>query len=79
MTLLQLDVPLEGVSLRKITVTAPPQLSVARTEAMLDGGTSEKHVTVTGAGHVVIVGGVVSLTVIVCVQVAMLPHVSTPW
>ena len=35
---------------------------------MFGAGTSEKHWTVSGPGHV-IDGGVVSLTVIVCVQV----------
>ena len=56
-----------------VTVTAPPQLSVAVTEAMFGAGTSEKHCTLNAPGQVS-VGGVVSLTVIVCVQVFMLPH-----
>ena len=32
MTLLQLDVPFEATSLTNVTVTAPPQLSVAVTD-----------------------------------------------
>ena len=65
---MQLDVPFVAESLTKVTSTAPPQLSEAVTEAMFGAGTSEKHWTVTGPGQV-IDGGVVSLTVIVCVQV----------
>ena len=45
---------------------------------MFGAGTCEKHWTVTGPGQV-IDGGVVSLTVIVCVQVLTLPHASAPW
>ena len=41
-------------------------------------GTCEKHCTVTGPGQT-IVGGVVSLTVIVWVHVAVLPQASTAW
>ena len=40
---------------------------------MFGAGTSEKHWKATGAGQV-ITGGVVSLTVMSCVQVFMLPH-----
>ena len=75
MTLLQLDVPFEAESPTCVTVTAPPQLSDAVTEPMFGAGTSEKHWTPTAAGQV-IDGGVVSLTVIVCVQVRVLPHAS---
>ena len=67
MTLLQFDVPFVAESPTKVTVTAPPQLSDAVTEPMLGAGTCEKHWTAHGAGQV-IDGGVVSLTVIVCVQ-----------
>ena len=45
MTLKQLDVPFVATSPMKVTVTAPPQLSVAVTVAMLGTGTSEKHCT----------------------------------
>jgi hypothetical protein len=57
-----------------VTMTAP-QLSDAVPPAKSGGGTSGSHCTVTFGGHV-IVGGVVSTTVMVCVQVAMLPHAS---
>ena len=46
------------------TVTIPPQLSVAVTEAIEATGTSAAQVTFNGAGVPVIVGGVVSFTVI---------------
>ena len=75
MTLLQLDVPFEAESLTWVTVT-DPQLSDAVTEVMSGGGTGEKHWTETGAGHV-IDGGVVSFTVMGCVQVFALPHASS--
>ena len=78
MTLLQLELPFEGVSLKWMIATAPPQPSVAVIDVGAGGGTCEKHVTVTGAGHEIIVGGVVSLTVIVCEQKPMLPAKSTP-
>ena len=77
-TLLQLDVPFVATSLTKVTVTAPPQLSVAVTAVVLGAGTSEKHCTVAAAGQVS-TGGVVSLTVIICVQVFMFPHASVAW
>jgi hypothetical protein len=73
MTLLQLDVPFVATSLTKVTVTAPPQLSVAVIKPGVGGKTSEKHWALSAVGHV-IVGAVVSLTVIVCVQVLWLPH-----
>ena len=58
-----------------ITVTGPPQLSEAVTRLMFGASTCEKHWKLNGAGQV-IDGGVVSLTVIVCVHVAWLPHES---
>src|SRR6188472_2689265 len=73
MTLLQLAVPFVATSLTKVTVTAPPQLSVAVTAAMLGAGTAEKHWSVIAVGQV-IEGGVVSMTVMVCAQVFMFPH-----
>ena len=77
MTLLQLDVPFVATSLTKVIVTAPPQLSDEEMMPMFGTGTSEKHWTVEtpGAGQVSM-GGVVSLTVMACVQVAWLPHAS---
>ena len=44
---------------------------------MFGTGTSEKHWTLTAPGQV-IEGGVVSFTVIICVQVPAFPQASTP-
>ena len=66
--MLQLDVPFVATSLTKVTVGAPPQLSVAVTRLMFGAGRVEKHCAVVGPGQV-IEGGVVSLTVIIWVQV----------
>jgi hypothetical protein len=55
-----------------VTVTGPPQLSLAATPASFGGGICEAHDTVALLGHCAITGGVVSLTVIVCVQLALL-------
>lgn len=60
-------------SLIWVTVTTPPQLSVAITLAVLGAGTAEAQLTVTGAGQV-ITGGVWSFTVMICVHSAKLPH-----
>ena len=75
MTLLQLDAPALATSPTWMIVTAPPQVvpSEAVTAVMFGAGTSEKHCTDTGPGQV-IEGGVVSLTVIVCVQSVVRPH-----
>ena len=63
-------------SLMKVTTGAvPPQLSEVMTLAVFGAGTRFAHWTVTFAGHV-IVGGVLSNTLIVCVQVAELPQAS---
>ena len=51
------------------------QLSVAVASVGSQFGTSATHWTEKPAGHV-IVGGVVSLTVIVCVQLDWLPQLS---
>src|SRR5215471_2344272 len=59
-----------------VTVTGPPQLSLATTPASFGGGICEAHDTVTSAGHCVITGALVSLTVIVCAQLTLLLHVS---
>lgn len=58
-----------------MTVTTPPQLSVAITLAVLGAGTAEAQLTVTGAGQV-ITGGVWSFTVITCVHSVKLPQTS---
>ena len=76
-TLLQLDVPFVATSLTNVTVTAPVQLSVAVTDAMLGAGTAAKHWAVSAVGQV-IEGGVVSLTMKTCEQRPTLPHASTP-
>ena len=61
---------------RTVTVTVPPQLSLAVVmPAGFAGGTRLAHETVTGGGQV-IVGGVLSKTVIVCAHVAELLHSS---
>src|ERR1043166_9477999 len=59
-----------------VTVTGPPQLSLAATPASFGGGICEAHDTVASAGHWVITGALVSLTVMVCVQLALLLHES---
>ena len=58
-----------------VTVTTPPQLSVVVTKVILAAGTDPAQDTVTLAGQV-IVGGVISLTVINWAQVAELPQAS---
>ena len=62
----------DDTSPTNVTVTAP-QLSVAVTDDVAAVGTSASHCTVTAEGHVT-AGGVVSFTVMVCVQVVELPH-----
>jgi hypothetical protein len=52
-----------------------PQLSEADTAFVSAAGTSATHCTVTGEGHVML-GGIESWTVMVCVQVVELPHAS---
>ena len=64
----------EGESPSNVLV-AVPQLSEAVTRPVFAAGTSASHCTVTLAGQL-IEGGVVSLTVMVCVHVAVLPHPS---
>ena len=76
MTLLQLDVPFVGESPMWVTVTLL-QLSRAVTDKRFGAGTAEKHWTVTAVGQL-IKGGVVSLTVSICVQVPTFPQASTP-
>lgn len=63
-------------SLTKVTTGAGPvQLSLVVTPAIFGAGTWEAHCTVRLAGQV-IEGGVLSNTVITCIQVAELPQAS---
>src|SRR6266576_3175989 len=57
----------------QLTVTAPPQLSLVVTLLVSGMGTCPAQLTVRLIGQLML-GGLVSLTVIVCVQVALLPH-----
>jgi len=59
-----------------VTVTGPPQLSVAITPESFGGGICAAHDTVASPGHWVITGAVVSLTVMIWVQLTLLPQVS---
>ncbi len=54
-----------------VMVTVPPQLSVATTAASFATGTAEAQLTVVLAGMLVIAGGVISFTVIVCEHPAL--------
>src|SRR5438445_12369325 len=57
----------------QLTVTAPPQLSLVVTLLVSGTGTWLAQLTVRPLGQVML-GGVVSVTVMVCVQVAVLPY-----
>src|SRR5438874_10547535 len=57
----------------QFTVTAPPQLSLVVTLLVSGTGTWLAQLTVRLGGQVML-GGLVSLTVMVCVQAALLPH-----
>ena len=57
-------------------VTVPLQLSVAVTAASLAAGTADEQLTVTLAGMLLMIGAVLSYTVIVCVIEDALPHTS---
>src|SRR5882724_7958377 len=57
----------------QLTVTAPPQVSLVITLLVFGAGTWLAQSTVKLAGHVML-GGLVSLMVMVCVQVALFPH-----
>ena len=59
-------------------ITGVPQLSVAVTVPMFAAGTAVMHSTVMSAGQV-IDGGVLSSTVSVCTQGAVLPQLSSAW
>ena len=65
------------ISLTNVT-TGTPQLSNAMTDVISGGGTSVIQATVIGTGHV-IVGAILSLTVMICVQVVVLPQESAAW
>ena len=67
----------DQVSLIHVTVGVP-QLSVAVTNVVLGTGTSVTQATVTLAGQVMI-GAMLSFTVIVCSQVEVLPQESCAW
>src|SRR5438445_7247278 len=57
----------------QLTATAPPQLSLVVTLLVFGSGTWLAQLTVRPLGQVML-GGLVSLTVMLCVQVALLPH-----
>jgi len=57
----------------QLTTTPPPQLSLVVTLLVFGAGTWLAQLTVRLVGQVML-GGLVSLTVMVCVQVALLPH-----
>ena len=59
-----------------VMLTAPSQSSVAVTVESSAAGTAVAHCTVTSAGLLVMIGAVVSLTVIVWVRLAALPQAS---
>ena len=63
-------------SLTKVIVIGPVQLSVAVTVVMSGGGTVPLHAITGAAGHVMVGGVLSTVLVIVCTQVALLPHAS---
>src|SRR5690242_9099833 len=63
------------VSPCQVTVTAPPQVSLVVTLLVSGAGTCPAQVTVKLVGHVRL-GGLLSWTLIVCVQLALLPQAS---
>ena len=65
----------EMTSPKKVTITVPEQLSEEVTKLLLAAGTSELQLTVIALGQVIL-GGVISLTVIIWVQVAEFPQIS---
>jgi hypothetical protein len=66
--------PVNGLSLH-VTVTGASQLSDTVTSAGPHGGMPVPHSNVTDGGQE-IVGGVLSSTAMICVQLAVLPHSS---
>ena len=61
------------VSPSQLTVTAPPQVSLVVTLLVLGAGTWPAQLAVRLVGQVML-GGLVSLMVMVWIQVALLPH-----
>ena len=59
-----------------VMVTVPLQLSDATTAASLADGTADEQLTVTLAGMLLMIGAVISYTVMVCDEVLLLPHIS---
>ncbi len=59
----------------QVTVTAPPQLSLVTTLLVSGAGTRLAQLTIRLVGQVML-GGLVSWTVMVWAQVALLPHKS---
>src|SRR5437867_1828784 len=59
-----------------VMVTRPPQLPTACTKDTFGGGTPPEAQRVMSAAHRVMVGGVVSLTVMRCDAVPVLPQLS---
>jgi hypothetical protein len=65
----------EGLSLTNEAVAPAKQLSEQLTRLTFGAGTSSSHDTVTGPGHVAS-GGVLSSTVMICVQSSVFPQAS---
>jgi hypothetical protein len=59
----------------RLMVVAPPQLSVAVTDDVVAVGIAAAHVTVVADGQVML-GAMLSFTVMICVQVEVLPQES---
>ena len=70
------QLPLQ-ISLTQVT-TGVPQLSEAVMSVISGAGTSVKQATVTAAGQE-ICGAMLSLTVMICVHVVVLPQESAAW
>ena len=54
----------------------PLQLSVAVTKLISGGGTGALQISAGGGGQVMVGGGVSTVLVMICVQVAVLPQAS---
>ena len=65
----------EMTSSTKVTIIGPEQLSEVVTKLLLGAGTAELQLTVIEFGQVIL-GGVLSSTVIIWVQVAEFPQTS---
>ena len=62
-----------GTQLNQVMITNPPQLSVAVALPVLVGARLAIQLTVISAGNV-IVGGLLSTTLMICEQLAVFPH-----